>query len=533
MSGLNAYFQLLIKENGTYIKLYDAEQGGLPLVYDELSNYLIDKKIYEYDKVALGRAIANLKFVAEVKLTSAVILPQDEYVKVTLDNDRMNAVCRFYPPSTKGKLLTKEDIISAMVRAGVKYGVDESKVMQFLKDRRYCSDYVFAKATLPIQGHDAVITYFFNTDLTMKPKTNDDGSVDFHQLDIISHCNKGDLLATLTPVDFGKPGIDVSGKVIKPNKVHNKVLRHGNKITMSEDGLHLYSDVDGHVSLTDGRVFVSNTYEIPADVDSSTGDIEYEGNVVVKGNVITGFSVKAKGDIEVYGVVEGAYIEAGGQIVLRRGMQGMNKGVLKAYGNIITKFIENAEVIAGGYINTDSIMHSMVSAKGDIIVSGRRGFVTGGVIRSGTMISVKTSGSHMGTNTVLEVGIDPRVLDEFKDLEKTIATLKSEKERVNQAISIVRKKLQSGSNISHDNLETLKQITQTSIQLNTQLTEATERYDTLKLEVEGNALGVIKVLDTVHPGTKIIISNVIYYVRDALQYTKFIRDRADIKLTPL
>ena len=291
-----------------------------------------------------------------------------------------------------------------MVREGIKYGVDESKIQDFLNDREYCTDYVLAKATQPIQGRNAVITYHFNTDLTMKPKTNEDGSVDFHTLDIISRCKKGDLLATLTPLVPGKPGIDVFGKVIKPNKVNNKVLRHGKNISMSEDGLQLFSDVDGHVSLADDRVFVSNIYEIPADVDPSTGDIEYDGNVIIRGNVITGFTVKAKGDIEVYGVVEGAYIEAGGQIILRRGIQGMNKGVLKAEGNVISKFIENAEVIAGGYINTDSIIHSKVSAKGDIVVGGRRGSVAGGVIRSGTLISVKSSGSHMGTNTVLEVG---------------------------------------------------------------------------------------------------------------------------------
>lgn len=533
MSGRNAYFQLITKDDGTYLKLFDSEPGGLPLNYDEICNYLIDKKLYEYDKIALGRGIATLVKSAEVKLTTAIVGPQDEYVRVKVDEDKINAVCRFYPPSNGGNFLTKEDIVAEMVKAGVRYGVDESRIMLYFKDRRYCSDYVLAKATLPLQGRDATITYHFNTDLTMKPKTNEDGSVDFHKLDIISHCNKGDLLATLTPVDFGRPGIDVCGKPIKPNKVINRVLRHGNKITMSEDGLNLYSDVNGHVSLTDGRVFVSDTYEIPADVDSSTGDIDYEGNVVVRGNIITGFSVRAKGDIEVYGVVEGAYIEAGGQIILRRGMQGMNKGILKAYGNIITKFIENAEVIAGGYINTDSIMHSKVSAKGDIIVGGRRGFVTGGVIRSGTLISLKTSGSHMGTNTILEVGIDPAVLDEFKELEKHIATLKAEREKVNQSIVMIRKKLQTGSKISYDKLETLKQITQASIYLNTQITEATQRYDILSLEVEGNAAGMIKVQDTVYPGTKIIISNVVYYVRDILQHTKFIRDRADIKLIPL
>ncbi|NLJ96308.1 MAG: DUF342 domain-containing protein [Clostridiales bacterium] len=536
MSGTNAYFQLVIKEDGTYIKLYGAEPGGQPLVYDEISKYLIDKRIYEYDKIALGKAMATLRGVSEAKLSPTIALPQDEYAKVIISDDRMYAKCRFYPPSTgktKGGLLTKDDIISALSRAGVKYGVDESKIDMFLRNRKYCSDYILAKATPPIQGHDAVITYHFNTDLTAKPTTNEDGSVDFHKLNIICNCKKDDLLATLTPVDYGKPGIDVCGKVIRPNKVNNRVLRHGNKVRISEDGLQLFADVDGHVSLTDGRVFVSDTYEVPADVDPSTGDIEYEGNVVVRGNVIIGFSVKAKGDIEVYGVVEGAYLEAGGQIILRRGMQGMNKGVLKAYGNIVSKFIENAEVIAGGYVTTDSIMHSNVSAKGDIIVSGRRGLITGGVIRSGTMISVKTAGSHMGTNTVLEVGIDPKIMDEFRELEKQIAKMKAEKEKIAQALAIVRKKLQSGGNLPYNKLESLKQITQTSIQLDTQIAEANARYNILRVEVEANEAGVIRVEDTVYSGTKIIISNVIYYVRDTVKNSKFIRDRADIKVLPL
>jgi hypothetical protein len=91
MSGRNAYFQLVLKEDGTYLKLIDAEPGGLPLGYDEITNYLIDKKIYDYDKIALGRGIATLNKVAEVKLTSAVIPPQDEFVKVTIDEDRTYA----------------------------------------------------------------------------------------------------------------------------------------------------------------------------------------------------------------------------------------------------------------------------------------------------------------------------------------------------------------------------------------------------------------------------------------------------------
>lgn len=533
MKGRNGYFQILIKEDGTYLKLIEAEADGDPVLYDEISNYLIDKKIYEYDKIAIGRAITSLKGSAEVKITNAVIPPIDESVKIFLDNERMFAKGRFYPASNNGHAITRDDIINALVYAKVKCGLDEMAITDFLSNRRYCTDYFLAKATPPVQGHDAKITYHFNTDLTLKPKTNDDGSVDFHQLDMISHCNKGDLLATLIPMDLGKPGIDVCGTILRPLKVNNMVLRHGNKIHLSEDGLNMYSEVDGHVTLTDGRVFVSDTFDVPANVDASTGDITYEGNVVVKGNVITGFSIRAKGDVEVNGVVEGAYIEAGGQIILKLGIQGMNKGILKAKGNIISKFIENAEVNAGGYVTTESILHSKVSAKGDITVGGKRGFVTGGEIRSGTMISVMTAGSQMGTFTLLEVGIDPSVLIEFRELEKKIASMVADKDKLAQALALFRKKLSMGVQISDEKKEYLKQVTQNNIVLETQIKESRKRYEDLRIEMDNNSSGCIKVTDTVYPGTKIVISNVVCFIRDNVQHSKFIRDRADIKILPL
>jgi uncharacterized protein (DUF342 family) len=533
MSGRNGFFQLIIKEDGTYIRIYESELGGKSVLFDEINSYLIDQRIYEYDKIALGKAITSVKDMIETKLNSAVILPIGESLKVEISEDKLFVKGRFYPPSNNGVYMTKEDIVSTLVRYGVKYGLDEQLVNAYLKDRQYCTDYILAKATPASQGHDAVIQYHFNTDLTLKPKTNEDGSVDFHQLDIISHCKKDELLATLIPVDLGKPGIDVCGKILRPAKVNNKILRHGNKVYLSEDGLRMYSQVDGHVTLTEGRVFVSDTYEIPADVDVSTGDIEYEGNVVIKGNVLTGFSVKAKGDVEVNGVVEGARIEAGGQIVLKRGMQGMNRGILIASGNIITKFIENAEVIAGGYITTESIMHSKVSAKGDIIVGGRRGFVTGGEIRSGSLISVKTAGSQMGTTTLLEVGIDPKIVEEFRELEKKLALMISDKEKLAQSLALFRKKLSAGGPITEEKKDFLLKVTKSNIMLETQISETRKRYDDLKIDMETITNGMIKVGDSIYPGTKLVISNVIYFVREQIQHSKFIRDRADIKVLPL
>src|SRR5690606_37583280 len=117
--------------------------------------------------------------------TSAKLPTQDERVKIDILDERHFARGRFYPPSNNGILLTKEDIIQELSRAGVRYGVDEAAINLFLKERKYCTDYILAKATPAIQGRDAEITYHFNTDLTHKPKTNEDGSVDFHNLDTI------------------------------------------------------------------------------------------------------------------------------------------------------------------------------------------------------------------------------------------------------------------------------------------------------------------------------------------------------------
>ncbi len=533
MSGKNGYFQLVTRDDGTYLRIYAPEVAGEPVYYEEISNYLMDQKLYEVDKIAIGRALNTLEEMVEVKVSPMLMPRVDEYVSVSIMEERMYAKARFYPPANNGMLLTKEDIINALVRSGVKYGVDELEVRNFLNSRNYCTDYILAKATPPVQGKDALITYHFNTDLSLKPKRNEDGSVDFHQLDMISHCSKGQLLATLTPIELGKPGIDVCGTIIRPLKVNNKVLRHGKNIQLSPDGLQMFSLVDGHVALTDGRVFVSDTYEVAADVDASTGDIVYEGNVVVKGNVITGYSIRARGDVEVNGVVEGAYIEAGGQIILKRGMQGMSKGILKANGNVVSKFLENSEVIAGGYVSTESILHCRVSAKGDVIVGGKRGFVTGGEIRSASMISVRTAGSTLGTMTLLEVGIDPKIIAEFRELEKRIATMSADKEKLAQALMLYRKRLSMGLQLTDEKKEYLKQVTQSNIMLETQLKEARNRYEELRAEIDNKSAGVIKVSDVVYPGTKLVISNVNYYVRQEIHHSKFVRDRADIRVSPM
>ena len=526
----NGFFQILHKEDGTYLKLFPTGENGEALKIEDVMQYLHGIKLDEFEPRELKEAMDAVEQTpVEYKVADKTIYPEHDRLLLDVNRNRTKVIARFYPPSSKGKLLTRQEIMQELEHKGIRHGILERNIDIYLKRRQFCTDFVIAKATMPIQGKDAKITYHFETTMVAKPKIMEDGTVDFHQIDNINHIEEGALLATLEPAEFGKPGIDVYGEPIKQAKVDVKILKHGRNIHLSSDGTQMYSDVAGHVNLVEDKVFVSNTYEVPADVSTSTGDISYDGNVHVKGNVITGFKIEAKGDIIVDGVVEGATLIAGGQIVLRRGIQGMNRGVLKAEGDIVTKFIENSEVYSGGAVSTDAIMHSTVVAKGDVNATGKRGLVNGGTIKSETNISLKEAGSTMGTKTFLEIGMDPALLEEYQMLDKQIVEMTDEIEMHNKTIGIYANKVKKGEKLPEDRLLLYNTAKENVERLKAEIEKAEERSEELREEMEAHSSGRIKVYGIAYPGVKVMITNASYFVRSEMHHTQFVKDRALIK----
>lgn len=532
MNYKNGFFQLTHKEGELFLKLYPGINGGKPIQNEDILWYLEHIRVTDYNKGAVGREVASATERREIRLYPVDIPAVNEIMRITVSDDRMKAIARFYPPSSKGRFLTKEEILTQLKKEHINYGIIEKNIDLYLKGRQFCTNLLVAKG-LPIEeGRSAKIVYRFKTDGIAKPKINEDGSVDFHDLGNINHVKKGDVLAEKIPLDIGKPGRDVTGAEIRQNKVKDAILKHGKNITVSKDGLIMTSEVDGHVSLANDTVFVSNTYEVPADVGPSTGDIEYDGNVTIKGNVLTGFSVRAQGDIVVNGVVEGAYLEAGGSIILRKGIQGMKRGILKARGDIVTKFIENATVETESAIKTDAIMHSRVNARGDIVATGKRGLIIGGEVRSGSNITLKTAGSTMGTATVLEVGIDPVFMERCRIYERQKTELISEMEKNSQVINLLGKKLSAGEKLPLDKIKLLQDASAKHKEQQAELEELSRKVMESKEEIDQHTGGKVSVENMAFPGTQLIISNVSYYVKTAFHYCQFIREGAEVVSKP-
>ena len=528
----NGYFQLIHKDDGMYLKSFPAVEGGEPITVEDIFHYLDCKKIDWNDVAAVKKFVAASAGDSpqEIKISDSDMLPENEYLSLEIDPAGMFVKGRFYPPSSKGQNLTGKDVVSLLAQAGVKYGVLVKNIDIHCKAHFYCTDIVLAKAKKAVNGQDAKITYHFDVTKTRKPRLNDDGTVDFHDLDAIPKVDAGAVLATLAPAIPGEEGRDVFGKPILPKKIKNLKLKHGLNIHLSEDGLTMYADVSGHASLAKDQVFVSDTYEVPADVSASTGDIDYNGNVEVKGNVVSGYRVKATGDIIVHGVVEGASLEAGGQIIIKRGVQGMGKGSLKAAGDIVSKFLENCEVRSEASITTDAIMHSKVQAGEKIIVSGKRGLINGGEVRAGKTIEAKNAGSPMGTSTVLEVGVDPLKLERYREIEKEISKNEENLKKMDQVITLLEGKIKQGVELPEDKLKLLESARTNSEATTKYQEKIMDEYEEIMESIDAQKRGNIIVQDTAYPGVKLTVCSAVMFVRNNIMHSAFVREGADVRI---
>lgn len=146
--------------------------------------------------------------------------------------------------------------------------------------------------------------------------------IDFYSIGKIVSVNPQDLVAEKIPGSEGSPGTDVYGKTIKQKSTKRIKLIAGKGVIISEDGLKAYSKILGRPEIRENVVSVHEVYEIPLNVDVSTGNIEFAGDVVVKGNVLEGMKIKAGGNVSIYGSITDGEIKAGGNVSVHNNIIG-------------------------------------------------------------------------------------------------------------------------------------------------------------------------------------------------------------------
>jgi len=427
--------------------------------------------------------------------------------------------------------MRKEDIIAALKEKKVVFGLDP-KAIQYIVDNPEKADGVEVATGIEHEhGIDSKIIFEVDTDVDLKPKENEDGTVDFKNTNFVNTVKAKQVLARKTPATEGKNGTTVTGMTIKarPGKLAN--FKFGKNVALAEDEMSIYAECDGTVNMSGIKISVVEVLEIFSDVGIKTGNINFSGRVIVRGNVTSGFKIETPDSIEIYGVVESAEILAGGDVIISGGIQGNDECLIKAGGFVKSNFMNNCKVVAGGTVQADSMMHCDIVSDDSITASGKKGLILGGSYVSRHHIIGKTIGTEIGTITKLQLGITNEIMTDFQELAANIKDYKSNVSKLKKAVDILSKqkkvkpddpKIQEMFNSSNESLKDYSD----------KLKKAMVDFKHVNDLIEQLRDVYVKAT-SIYPGVRVKIGNSHYNVKTELINSKITKDHGEIVVKPI
>ncbi len=424
MPDRNGSFLLEYRAGSAYLTVYPPEGAGRPVYIEDVINRM---KI-------LGISTICADTVAEVVSKSegiAVRLIEWPHgadlmskVEISVAPDLMSTTLRLSAPKKGGSIPTLEDIRQQLSEAGVVWGIDDSAISRAISEEIYDTDITVARGRVPKAGLPTRTVFSFVHDPGKPYIFHEDGSVDLKELNFIQNRKKDDVLATILAAEDPAPGMNVAGEEITPPPTpKEKPVKAGKNTAFSRSGDKIIALIDGNAYVKGNAVCIEPVVEVQR-VDYETGNITFDGAVVVRETVADGFVVEAEGIIEIGECLGRASVKAGRDVHLRGGMNGDGAGTVRAGATIRAKFIENARVSCGGNLIVDELlMHTDFVTEGDLIMRGKRGeFLGGNGVVAGN-VWCKQLGSPSEVQTRVSIGIEPAKLNAFIQLKKEMEEL--------------------------------------------------------------------------------------------------------------
>lgn len=440
----------------------------------------------------------------------------DVVIGVEVSKDEMVGCIVVSPPSGSGSEASKEMIRRALNSQGVVEACyDDEKITAFVDHPVYNEPFEVAAAIQPVDGHDAYIQYNFETDpKKLKPKISETGQINYKEQNQIQNVIADQPLAQKIPAERGKGGKTLFGRYLEAKNGKDIQIQLGANVKLDTDGVTIKAEIDGEVMLVNGKVSVHPVKYLDA-VNVKTGDIKFVGTVIIKGSVEEGYKVEAT-NIEVNGIVDKSRLEATGNIIVRQGIFGKGEGVVKAGKSLWAKFINDTTVeVEENVIVYDSIVNSNITAMKNIVVRGKKAQIIGGHLLATEEICAKKVGSPGGgTETILEVGIDPRAKKRLEELQTMQAKSTKEYENCDLDIQTLEQQKKLRKKLPQEKEEKLQSLKERCAQISTELEEMTKEINSIQSHLRDlKAVGKVKVESNVYAGVKV-------YVRDVLDEVK-------------
>lgn len=351
---------------------------------------------------------------------------------IFLSSDRLYAWMLVFPPAGPGQELSREILDQALQEQKISYGVNETLLDGLAqKENRYFYLFLIARGKPAVDGEDGRIQDCVPRVIERVLQVDEYDQADYTSLDLFHSVEKGQEICRLIHPTRGEPGRTVQDQEIPAKDGRPATLPKGRNTELSEDGESLVATVPGHVEFT-GRSFqVKSVLDVPGNVDFSTGNIKFLGDVNIKGDVLSGFTVQSMGSIQVGGAIEaGSTVEAGGDLTVVKGILGDGTTIVRSQRCVFAKYIENATIYVKGNLQADAIINSSIYCDGEVVVRSGRGTIMGGQIWAAKRVSALSVGSISERRTAVSLGGLPCTNFERELVKKELEALEVELERL-------------------------------------------------------------------------------------------------------
>lgn len=246
------------------------------------------------------------------------------------DIEESNMICleseikeKTYPP-----IFTLEEIKREITKKGIVFGLIEENIQKCSQEKNSLN-VLIAKGTTCLNDEDDKININFQTEKNIENFAEDNkGKIDFKSIGSVSAVYNDDILAVRITGKIGHDGKDIFGKEMK-HKTGKKIrLKVGTGCTLKDENT-VVASISGKPCIKNNTFYVYEIHEIVQNVDLTTGNIKFIGDVIIHGDVKEGMKVEAGNSIIVEHNIEQAELIA--------------KGNIQVKGNVIS-----STVVAGG-----------------------------------------------------------------------------------------------------------------------------------------------------------------------------------------
>jgi len=443
-----------VEKNDVLLEITPAQMGrsgfsvtGEELKPPELKNTMVATR--QHTRRAGDKIIAEKEGLVFYYPDSILVKPYaDARITIVVAEDRMSASMTLTPAVGDGQRLTRELVEKALKNRKITTGINEQTIIDAVEkcetEKAILENVPVARGVPALNGTDGRLVFKVKLHASHQFKSTGKDQVDFREKDSIININQGTLLALHFPAQpKEQDGMDVFGNTIPAADgipVELKISRNIEARENNKGVMEYYAKMDGQVLFENNTLDMESLFVVNEDLSLETGNIDFLGNVLIKGNVEDKFIIKAGGDIEIRGNVGASVVHAGRDVYVKGGVINRGNGEIRAGRNVVVRFAEASHIIAKENLSIDrAVLNSEIAAGDTITCKKEKGQIIGGHSIARNRIDVNELGTQAGTKTSVTLGVDFFKLEQLTMMSSEQRRFLTAQEKIDEVLKKLEK----------------------------------------------------------------------------------------------